>query len=291
MEAFFNFIRKFRQGCPGVAALIAVNVAVSLLIWLVIICGSVAGLSTDFVVDMLSLPSSPWHFGHRLWTMLTYMFTHYSPLHLLFNMMWLYWFARMSNRCSVIRSVVLYIGGGVAGGIAFMTGVNYLSPEYYGSTLCGASASVMTLMAVAAVDAPNHRVRLWLVGEVKLKWLAVAAIALSFLGAGGGNAGGQYAHSGGLLFGLACALYGKVTRGRAAGKVSRRVSVSPDVSQVEILSRAVAGRLSDPERLDQLLDKIRLSGFDSLSVVEKSELMAISARLDEMASQSEDISG
>lgn len=44
--------------------------------------------------------------------------------------------------------------------------------------------------------------------------------------------------------------------------------------------KAMNNRMSDTERLDELLDKIRVSGYDSLSSKEKTELNYISSRLE-----------
>lgn len=71
-----------------------------------------------------------------------------------------------------------------------------------GSYLCGASASVLAVIAASAIRTPDARLYLFLIGEVKLKWVALGCIVLTFAGVGGGNAGGQAAHVGGVLFGV-----------------------------------------------------------------------------------------
>lgn len=261
--------------------LIAINVAVSLLIWAVGIAGWIFRFDSGFTVSLLSLPADLSLLLSRPWTLLSYMVTHYSPLHLLFNMLWLYWFAILIDSLTPRRFLLLYIGGGLFGAAAFILGCR-LTGIPYGVTLCGASASVMALMTAAAVATPNRRISLLLFGSVRLKWIAVAAILLSFLGMGGGNAGGQYAHIGGVLFGLCAAPF--ILRKRSgnpkpASATPRRPRTQPTPEGIASVARASEGRLSDPERLDQLLDKIRLSGFDSLSPSEKGELMAISSRL------------
>ena len=60
-------------------------------------------------------------------------------------------------------------------------------------------------MAVAAIRTPDLRVGLFLIGEVKLKWVAIGCIILTFVGVGGGNSGGQAAHIGGVIFGASFA--------------------------------------------------------------------------------------
>lgn len=282
MGTFIDRLERFRGDHPAVAALIAINVVVSLLIWAISIAGWIFSFDTGFTVSLLSLPAGIPDLLSRPWTPLSYMVTHYSPLHLLFNMLWLYWFARLIDALTPRRLLLLYIGGGLFGAAAFML-AGWLTGVPSGTTLCGASAAVMALMTAAAVADPNRRISLLLFGSVRLKWIAVAAILLSFLGMGGGNAGGQYAHIGGVLFGL-CASPLILRKSNDSSRPSRadsprRPRTQPTPEGIASVARASEGRLSDPERLDQLLDKIRLSGFESLTPAEKGELMAISSRL------------
>ncbi len=270
-----------RVGSRVLAALIIVNVAVSVLIWLV-------GLGGFDLGSWLALPGSWTEFCRQPWGLLTYMVTQTGLLHLLFNVLWLYFFGRIALMIIRERSLLfLYVGGGLAGGVVFLLW-SLVEPSFM--PLLGASASVMALIVCTGVYQPKFRVNLMLFGPVNLSLLAVISVALTFFGAGGGNGGGQAAHIGGLLFGLWAGWMlrqGKdFTRlsplgGRVLDRLAVRKAAKADRrrhANDELLS-GIRGRLADRERLDELLDKIRLSGYNSLSRAERAELNALSNRL------------
>lgn len=156
-----------------------------------------------------------------------------------------------------------------------------LCPPY--SALIGSSAAVMAIMTATAFRSPDYTFHLFFLGDVKLKWMALAMILLAFAGLGGGNSGGQVAHLGGVLFG---AVQGMLLR-RGADIFTPRTSArggrrtGPDIParrRRNVISVMERHRL-DSERLDQLLDKIRISGFNSLSRSEREELQRLSQKV------------
>jgi membrane associated rhomboid family serine protease len=85
--------RTFRNG-SYLVRLIIINVAVFILLTLVAIAGYLLnnqGLAGS-AVSLFSVPASPGALLLRPWTLITYMFTHKDIWHILFNMLWLYWF-------------------------------------------------------------------------------------------------------------------------------------------------------------------------------------------------------
>lgn len=281
------FIDKFQRICDSraLAWLIIVNVAVFVVLWIIILSGNAMGIPGNFTMQWLCVPSSPSLFIGRCWTMLTYMVTHYGILHLLFNMLWLFWFGRLLMTTLSDRHILwLYIGGGVFGALLYIAGQATFPANPRAAYLCGASASVLSVMTATAIRTPNLTMNLFLFGEVKLKWIAVACILLTFAGVGGGSAGSQGAHIGGVIFGAAFTL--ALKRGFDMSKklkVERKVPVPRPRLNVKrdgnAVAKAASGRLGDPARLDELLDKIRLSGYQSLTSAERRELNALSQRL------------
>ena len=231
----------------------------------------------------------------RCWTLLTYMVTQYDVIHLLFNLLWLFWFGNiLPEWVTERRRLILYVGGGLAGAVTYVI-CNLLFPALAapGSALCGASAAVLSMMAAAGILGGDRKVYLILIGPVAAKWVCLGCIILAFFGFGGGSAAAQSAHIGGVAFGLVYALILKGAPRRQESwsntqtynpypgrehqpKRRIRVNVRRDGKAV---ADTMAGRLSDTERLDQLLDKIRLSGYASLTLGERNELNAISRRL------------
>ena len=283
MEAFID---KFQRVCASraLAWLIVINTAVFLLLWMVILSGNAMGLPGNFTMQWLCVPSVPELFLGRFWTAVTYMVTHYGFLHLLFNMLWLFWFGRLLMTTLSDRHLLwLYFGGGILGALLYVMGQATFPSSTPSSYLCGASASVLAVMTATAIRTPNLTMNLLLFGEVKLKWIAIVCILLTFAGVGGGSAGSQAAHVGGVIFGAAFALAlnkgydisKKVTANKKLKPVKRQ-NVTRDGNAV---AKAASGRLGDPARLDELLDKIRLSGYQSLTAAERRELNALSQRL------------
>lgn len=256
-------LREYFGNSKILLSLIGINVAVAALIKI----GALLGLShsPDLSGRLLSLPASAATFLSRPWTLFTYMFTQMSLLHLLFNMLWLLWFGKIFLLCASGKRLLWgYIGGGLAGAFLFLAVCN-IGGTAAGSFLIGSSASVLAVMTAAALMAPNLELNLLLLGRVRLKYVALLCIVLTFIGIGGGNAGGLAAHLGGIIWGFIIPSLSSVSQFRKVfnAKPSHR-SISP---------------IDDETRLDELLEKVRLSGYDSLSSSEKAELNSISKRL------------
>ena len=267
---------------------LAVNCVIFFLMALCAVSGKLGAPLLGDLPLWLELPAHWSLWLQKPWTLVTYMFTHQDFFHLLFNMLWLLWFGYiLLERYSPGRLMGLYFGGGIAGGLLYMVGP-YLIPSLYpwGSHLLGASASVMAIMAAAAVLMPDYRLHLFFIGDVKLRWMALGMIVLAFLGLGGGNAGGSVAHIGGVLYGVVAGLAfrgkSQEVRGKSLGNV--RVTGREPKRRDPFKKAGTVGnpRLQaemDEKRLDQLLDKIRVSGFNSLSNKEREELETLSRRL------------
>ena len=268
---------KWKAYCGGSPLLAWLTLGL-VAVWLLLTILSLAGRMLHFDVpfaEWLTLPSLFPIFISRPWTLLTYMAVHFDVLHLLFNVLWLYWFGRiMLITLSDRHLAVAFAGGGIFGGIFFLASA---AVGYGSGWLCGCSAAVIAVMCATAIRLPDHPVGLFLIGEVKLKWVAVACCVLTFIG-GGGN---QAAHLGGLLWGLAFGLLLRrgidITRFLSFG-VGSPAPHGPKRSPDRMV-RALRDRQEDIRRLDELLDKIRLSGYGSLSSKERRELNEISARI------------
>lgn len=304
MTAFIDSFRRF-CGSRALSLLLLANCLIFVAVWLAVIVGNYLGVQGNFTMEWLCVSSSAAVALRHAWTSLTYMGVHYDFLHLLFNMLWLFWFGRvLLTTLSDRHLLLIYAGGGLLGAVMYVA-AHAIWPEIspQGSYLCGASASVLAVMAASAIRTPDMRMYLFLIGEVKLKWVAIVCIAFTFAGVGGGNAGGQAAHVGGVLFGVAYMLalkYGLTHRRKKVddkgsdginfdeilGMLSKKIKEAPKIVTRQnvrrdghAVAKAVQGKLSDTGRLDSLLDKIRMSGYNSLTDSEKKELNALSQRL------------
>lgn len=277
-----GFIDKFRRYCGGsleLAWLLTATVGISLLLWVAGAVCHLAGQSDAWISNWLALSADPIRALTRPWTLITYIVTHLNPLHLLFNSLWLYWFGLMISDIGRDRSMLwLFLGGGVVGGLLYLL-TAVLSGYNPGAFLTGDSAAVLSVMTAVAILIPNRSLRLFLLGEIKVKWIAIICIVITLIGANGSGVPPQAAHFGGIAFGLALALHYKGTL-RISFPRNKKKSVAPRRHNVKATLRAIDKSLNDEERLDALLDKIRVSGYDSLSNREKTELNHISSRLD-----------
>ena len=119
---------SFKNG-SYLTRLIYLNIGVWVIIRLVYVILFLSGTQDTPVLSWLSLPSSFDVFLTRPWTIITYMFLHFQFLHILFNILWLYWFGRIFLEFHDQRRLLsLYLIGGIAGGIIYMLAYIFLPP-------------------------------------------------------------------------------------------------------------------------------------------------------------------
>ena len=269
MASAFNVFRHYSM----LWWLTAVNVGIFVVL-------TAISFASPGVVAYFALPGTFESWLSRPWTLLTYMVTQVDFLHLLFNMLTLLWFGSLLR--TIISSsnlLVLYIGGGLMGALFFMGVSTIYSDVAYHAPLLGASASVLSVMTTAACRMGNYRFHLFFLGDVKLKWVVIFMIILSFLNIGGGGSLGIAAHFGGVLFGLCYGYSGSFrNEGKAKANKSRKIR-KPTASGARRVASVLEQNRLDKARLDELLDKIKVSGYDSLSRAERAELDEISGRI------------
>jgi membrane associated rhomboid family serine protease len=286
---------QFQTG-NSITRLILVNVAIFLAIMLfqVVItvgAGFMEHSQTYFhdTVSYLYLSNDLlWDLKHP-WVIITTMFTHVGFIHILFNMLVLYWFGRIAgDLLGDHRMVPLYIYSGLAGGLIYLLTAPLIYAGY--SDLHGASAAVMGIVAAAGLTAPNYQVRLLLFGDVRLKYIVLVLILLSFIGIGNlDNTGGNMAHLGGAAFGFFYVhmlrqgydltsgfrrMISFFTKPQVVVSKPAKRKVPMEVRHRTIRHGQSAGKendsvIGDQERLDYILEKIKRSGLQSLSEEEK----------------------
>ncbi|MBM4042700.1 MAG: rhomboid family intramembrane serine protease [Planctomycetes bacterium] len=208
--------------------------------------------------------------GLQLWQVFTYMFLHSTAgshfFHILINMLFLYWFGVELERVVGRRRLLgLYLGGGVAGGIAYAA-TQYLARAT--TPAIGASAAVMAVLVVYAFHFPNRTIYLFYYVPVAVKWFVLAAIGMDLAYSVTAYSDGvaHTAHLGGALYGL--------LHWRLGPRVARYFAEAGDRRR----EREARSRAADERRLDELLAKITREGFDSLSRREREFLTEQSRR-------------
>src|ERR1700761_5150418 len=224
--------------------------------------------------EYLSLPSYLPKLLTRFWTPLSYMFMHDGFFHIFFNMLWLYWFGQIFEEYLGNKRIIgLYLLGGFAGAVFFIAAYNLLpafsqSALVVGSSVVGASASVMAVIIGTATLLPNYELYLMFIGPVKLKWIAIFYVLFDFLLIAGPNAGGEIAHLGGALMGF---VYIKQLQ-KGSDWVAGIANIFKAKNKLKVVSKKSSRKSSSSarqEEIDFILDKISQAGYYSLSKQEK----------------------
>ncbi|MCM1451956.1 MAG: rhomboid family intramembrane serine protease [Clostridium sp.] len=215
------------------------------------------------------MPSSIFMLPERIWTVATYMFSHYDFLHLLVNMLWLMLFGTLLEmRLDRGKLLAVYVISGLAGAAAFL--ISNLVHSNGGAPMIGASCAVIGVVGACLALTPSIEVNMLLFGRVKVLWVALAAIVLFIILEP--DAYMSIAHGAGLCAGY---LWGLIEKG---GKISfslpqkSRYKANPNFGAGMTKTQAVA-------RLDILLEKVSRSGYDSLTAAERQQLFELSQRL------------
>lgn len=256
------------------------------------------GETCDYIMRYFELPASLPLLLKQPWTIITYMFLHEHFMHILWNMIALYFFGRIFlNFYSVRHFVGVYIIGGILGGITFLLSYNifpYFASHIDYSFLIGASASVLAIVVASAVRSPEYRIRLLLFGNVKLSTFAIVTVGISFLMLSGNNAGGNFAHIGGAFAGWLMAYL--LNKGKDITEfVNRPIDWFVTIFKKNDKRKkkkgnftySPGGRATDYEynarkkaseaEIDKILEKIKSGGYSSLTEEEKKKLFEASS--------------
>ncbi|MDR2533878.1 MAG: rhomboid family intramembrane serine protease [Tannerellaceae bacterium] len=288
MDSLFKQLAvTFRTG--GVLVrLLFINIGIFLIIRFTDVAFTLFDVRQWSFLAWLQLPSSPNDLLFRPWALFTYMFTHFDVWHILFNMLLLYCFGRIFvDFFSPRRLGSVYLLGGVAGGLFYMLVYNvfpFFADQAGGSMLLGASASVMAIVFAVAFYRKDFEIGLLFIGRIKLIYVAMGVMLVDILSITSSNAGGHIAHIGGALLGAIFAVRLKAGSdftawiSRLLDKVENIGKRSPKL-KVTYNTQNIRQHQADPaEDIDIILEKIKQSGYSSLSSKEKSILFEASKR-------------
>lgn len=292
MESIFTNLKRTFQSGSILTKLIYINVGVFLIIRLASLFFTLFKGDELSLLQYLQMPSSPEELLYHPWTVITYMFTHFDFLHILFNMLWLYWFGGLFLSFFNERQLGgLYVLGGIAGAILFMLAYNtipYFQDVASSSYLMGASASVMAIVFAISFYRKDLEIVLFLIGRIKLIYLALFTFIIDLLAITSDNAGGHIAHIGGALLGIIFAYYFKKGIDLTApmnrmidwvvnlGKRKPQMRVTYKRAETDYDYNARKHR--ENVDLDAILDKLKRSGYESLSSEEKKKLFDASKK-------------
>lgn len=288
-----EILETFKRGSM-LTKLIYINVAAFVIFFFLFLF-----FPDNIKADFLSVPGDFHKLIYRPWTLVTYMFTHDGFMHLLFNMLWLYWFGKMFLTSFYEKQLsAVYILGGFAGALLHLL-VGYLLPTA-NAGIIGSSAAVMSVVFAVVAYKPNNIINLLFIGPVKIKYIAIVAFIIDIMGlAGNIKANGaatdgiaHIAHMGGAFFGL---WFGysmrsgkditrsfnnflnsffswftttKTDKKRSKMRATRGEKYTKPKSDWEYTQE----KHKTQDEVDRILDKIKAKGYDSLTKQEKSFL-------------------
>ncbi len=275
--------------------LIILNVAVFLVLAVAKVILTISSFENiySFIAFQIALPAFWLDTFYKPWTYFTYAFFHEDIFHLLFNMLFLYSFGKLVNEyLGSNRVLSIYILGALFGGAFYVLCYNlipYFVPKASYSILLGASASVFAIVMAAATLLPDYSFNFMFIGQIKIKYIAAFYLVLSFISTVGLNAGGNLAHLGGGLLGYL--FITQLRKGNDLGKpvyavasfVSKLFSPKPKL-RVTYRNNEYKSQpnTSNPSSslvdVDDILDKISKSGYESLTKEEKQRLFEASQK-------------
>lgn len=247
------------------------------------------------LTSYLELSSSPFTLLRKPWTLITYMFVHLSIGHIFWNMI-LYFFAGRIFEDILGKKAALktyLIGGSVAGLLHIITyNIFPLYRDLPESPVIGASGAVMAIFVGLATYTPNYEAYFFGVLKIKLKYLAIGFVILDILGvANTGDRVAHFAHIGGAVWGFLYA--SNIKKGK---DISNWITVPLNAfigifkkKKIKIVYKSTKKKQqpkttsSDTkirqEKVDAILDKIKASGYDSLTKDEKDYLFNASKNI------------
>ena len=233
----------------------------------------------SFVTKLFAVPSDIATLAEKPWSIFTYMFLQEQFGHLFFNMLMLYYGGKIFLQYFSQKQLLLtYIIGGLVGALFFILAFNAF-PVFENmkghAVALGSSASVLSILIAAATYRPDYTLNLFLLGQVKMKWIAIVFVVIDFLSISKGNSGGHIAHLGGALWGFLYAymlnkdfdIY-RIFKKRARIKV-KTVNTENYQGRPKTDEQYNAERAQAQEETDRILEKIAKNGYSSLSDKEK----------------------
>jgi len=245
-----------------------------------------------------SFSSDPSQFFSRPWTIITYMFMHGGLMHLLMNMIIFFFMGKMLEQYLGTKKMLsIYILGGIVGALIYFGAHNIipLLRDKPHIPMLGASASVMAILAAIATYAPNVEVHVFGAIKVKLYIIAILYGLIDLMSLGSGDGTAHFAHLGGALWGFLYIIQLKKGKDMATwfDKLMRRiVGIFKKAPKIRVAhskyrkpkkSKKASFKKTPPRddkeynsqkidkqaHLDAILDKIKVGGYECLSIEEK----------------------
>jgi len=292
VDSILNDLKhEFRSG-HMITRLIIINIGIYMLTAL--IKAFAPTFYDNVLIEWIALPTSFMKFLTRPWTLFTHIFVHSGFWHVVWNLLIFHWLGRIVGDLIGDRHILpIYLLGGIAGAVSIFLAYQIMPGYMNANYAIGASAAILAVVMVAGLINPDHEIRLLLLGNVKIKFIVVAIIFFDLIGIGNqDNTGGHIAHLGGMILGWFYykQLGPKIDLGhrvdnvldklmglfyRQPKKKSSPLTVKYKSDKIKTMSdrRKESDNATDMQKkVDAILDKIKKSGYDSLTEIEKETL-------------------
>ncbi len=279
----FDRIKNFFLQKNALSRLMLINIVIWLICLFISVFTWLFNVSDiSFVTKLFAVPADISSLTDKPWSIFTYMFLQEEFWHLFFNMLMLYYGGQIFLQYFTQKQLLLtYIFGGLFGALFFIMSFN-IFPVFENmrdsALALGASASVLSILIAAATYQPEYKLNLFILGEVKMKWIAIIFVVIDLLSIPKGNSGGHIAHLGGALWGFLYAFMLRkdfdiymIFKRQPRIKVKSR-NTDNHHQRPKTDEQYNAERAQEQQEIDKILDKIAKNGYSSLSEKEKEYL-------------------
>jgi len=288
---FYDLQREFKKASI-VHQLIYINVLIYFFLEILNVFSFMFQFDISNFLNQFYLSSNTSTLIKKPWSFFSYMFLHNGFFHLLFNMVWLHFGGKIFLQYLNGRQFLsTYLIGGISGGALFILSYNTIpafqsiAAEAYA---VGASASVFAIMVAIATYTPNYAVQFPFIGFIKLKHIAIFMVIIDILSIPDGNAGGHIAHLGGAIFGYF--YINRLQRGydlsiNISNFIKRTINTFKAPKKLKKVHKRAKSdyefnneKAEKQRKIDDILEKIASSGYESLSQEEKNILFSSSKK-------------
>ena len=282
---------------PVIKMLLIINGAVFVLTEFI---GRAFTVGGEPVANYLTYYFALWPIGGGFlpWQVISYQFMHAGFWHLLFNMFFGLWMfgPELEHIWGSRRFLIFYLTCGVVAALFQLVLGPILEPGK-ASIVVGASGSIFGVLVAFAMMFPDRYIYLYFLIPVKVKYFVMFIIAMGVFAIGGSSQIANLAHLGGAFAGFVymLALRRRSPMGGAFQRVQdwakemtrpRPITGENDVVDAKIIdisdgknARTSSEQASLEKRMNEILDKVSQSGYQSLTEEEKKILFEASKRI------------
>jgi len=277
MKSTFEQIKLKFKRATIVEKLIYINVVVFILGFLFKTLNFLMSAHSNLLFNWFALPADYNELIYKPWTIFTYAFLHAGIWHILSNMLVLYYVGNLFLEYFTQKKFLnYYILGALGGGIIFVLSYN-IFPAFKNtnSILVGASAAVTAIFVGITTYIPQYEIKIRFLGFVKLWYLAAIWVGLDIIQIPVENSGGHLAHLGGAIIGFL--LTYEFQKGGDFFKTIKNIFTPKKQKPLKTVYKSVKRTKSESsivnqKHIDEILDKISKSGYETLTKEEKDYL-------------------